>query len=80
MKSERAILHTLNLQHPLPVRLSILVIEVQSFSSVTLTTREVTEFLDKLESKHQVVLVRSEEKELKAKITDAGKMRLMEGE
>ena len=80
MNDERAILHVLKLQAPLLVRLSIIHIEVQGFVKLVLTTREVMELLDRLEAKRQVVLIRSEEKELKAKITDAGKARLAEGE
>lgn len=80
MSGERAILHVLNLQDPLPVRLSIIHIEVQSYSKIALTTKEVRDLLDVLEGKRQVVCVRSEERELKAKLTDAGKLRIAEGE
>ena len=80
MSGERAILHVLNLQEPLMVRFSVMHIDVQSFVKNALTSREVETILDRLEVKRQVVLIRSEEKELKAKITDAGKARLAEGE
>lgn len=80
MSPERAVLHVLNLQDPLPVRLSVLHIEVQPFTRAVLTTSEVQDLLDVLERKKQIVCVRSEEKELKAKLTDAGKLRLAEGE
>jgi hypothetical protein len=80
MSNERAILHVLDLQHPLPVRLDVLHVEVQSFAKEAMTERELRAHLDALERKRQVVQVRTEEGRLKAKITDAGKARLLEGE
>ena len=80
MSGERAILHVLKLQDPLPVRLSIIHIEVQAFVREAMTTCEVADTLNRLEIKRQVVCVRSEDRELKAKLTDAGKLRLAEGE